>query len=104
VSEVGRKDYYVVWVLNFDSTRSRGNGRRIPLNLALRNPTIEELAKAASSLGLDFEVHPEKMHPRAWFEGPGGCLFIKKGGLRKTMLLRNLAKEVNRIRSSSANQ
>jgi len=92
------RDYRVVWVINLDSSRSRSRGRCVPLSLAARDPSIEELTRAAASLGLDFEAHPEKPHPSAWFEGPRGCLFVRSN-MSKPQLLRLLAKEIRRLRS-----
>lgn len=97
---MGKKDYWVVWRINIDSTVSRGNGRVVPRQLAVEKPTLEELANAASMLGLKFEVHPEKRHPRHWFEDDhAGCIHIYKvEGLNRRSLIKKLAQLIRSSR------
>lgn len=47
------KDYkfLVVWTDYFNSNFSRSEGRRVPINSCVKNPTLEELVKAATRLG-----------------------------------------------------
>lgn len=51
------KDYdrSVIWTDYFDSDLSRSSGRRVPLNSAIRHPSLEELAEAVRRLGYDAE-------------------------------------------------
>ncbi|BDR93062.1 signal recognition particle subunit SRP19/SEC65 family protein [Vulcanisaeta souniana] len=96
-----KKDYWIIWTVYFDSSKSRSFGRKVPSSMAVRSPTIEELVKAVSNLGLEFEVHADKRHPGNWFEGPHGCVVIKKrNGVNKRKLVLMIAKELIRIRQS----
>jgi signal recognition particle subunit SRP19 len=47
------KDYdrIIIWSDYFNSSLSRSEGRRIPLNKAIRNPKLIELEKAATRIG-----------------------------------------------------
>ena len=47
------KDYkfLVIWTDYFNSNFSRSEGRRVPVNLCVKNPTLDELVKAATRLG-----------------------------------------------------
>jgi len=47
------KDYdrIIIWSDYFNSSLSRSEGRRIPLNKAIRNPKLIELEKAAIKIG-----------------------------------------------------
>ena len=98
---MGRKNYYVLWTINFDAGRSRSQGRKVPLSLAVKSPTIDEVAMAVERLGLRFEVAREKRHPRAWFdEGVQGYVAVYKvEGWTKSRLLREVAKVLRQIRS-----
>ncbi len=61
------KDYdrLVIWVDYFNSSLSRADGRRVPLNMAVRNPTSNELVEAAKRAGYASESaeasHPKRM-------------------------------------------
>ncbi|MGC8570958.1 signal recognition particle subunit SRP19/SEC65 family protein [Caldivirga sp.] len=97
---MGKKDYWVVWRINIDSTVSRSNGRVVPRQLAVEKPTLDELVKAASMLGLKYEAHPEKRHPRHWFEeDSAGCLYVYKvEGYGRRSLIKKLAQLVKSSR------
>ncbi|WP_291767109.1 signal recognition particle subunit SRP19/SEC65 family protein [Caldivirga sp. UBA161] len=97
---MGRKDYWVVWRINIDSTVSRSNGRVAPRQLAVGKPTLDELIKAASMLGLKYEAHPEKKHPRHWFEEDySGCIYVYKvEGYSRRSLIKKLAQIVKNSR------
>ncbi|MCX8191868.1 MAG: hypothetical protein N3F06_03585 [Nitrososphaerales archaeon] len=53
------KDYQrlIIWLDYFNSTLSRSQGRRVPLNQSVRNPTLKELEEAAKRIG----YHPESV-------------------------------------------
>ncbi len=94
-----KRGYWIIWTVYFDITKSRALGRKLPKGLCVKSPSIEELVKAAQKLGLEFEIYPEKKHPASWFEGPHGCIAVRKiEGLRKRELLKMIAKELVRIR------
>lgn len=99
---MGKKEYHVLWLIYFDLSRSRGKGRKVPLGLAVNNPTLEDLAKALDSLGLRYEVYVDKRHPRAWFEEArqGYVIVHKTEGLTKTRLLREVAKALAKLRQA----
>ena len=106
---VDKRDYWIIWTVYFDSSRSRGFGRKVPSSMAIKSPTIEELVKAVSNLGLEFEVYSDKKHPSNWFEGPYGYVAVRKdsairrfGQVNKRRLLLMIAKELIRIRQSTA--
>ena len=94
-----KQDYWILWTVYFDANKSRGNGRKVPKSMAVKSPTIDELVKAVSNLGLEFEAYADKKHPSNWFDGPHGYVAVRKrGGLKKRELIKALAKELIRIR------
>lgn len=90
---MGKKDYWVIWRINMDSSVSRSNGRVVPRSMAIEKPTIEEIAAALDKLGLKYEVHPEKKHPRHWFdEDLAGCIYVYRvEGYNRRSLIRRVA-------------
>ena len=80
----------------FEKSYSRGEGRRIPANLAAENVNIEILEAAAESTGFDYEVEPGKRYPRKWSEKRGYVVLSNPEGHRKKRLMLMLAKGVRR--------
>ncbi|KAI0970978.1 signal recognition particle, SRP19 subunit [Xylaria arbuscula] len=60
------KDYQMLYPVYFDATRTRGEGRRVPASLAVKNPLAREIANACAALRLSpvFEAH--RTHPKDW--------------------------------------
>lgn len=66
---------YVIWPVYFDASVNRSKCRKVPLNLAVKNPTTEQIAAAARSLGWSVEIEPGS-HPAFWWR-KGGKVIIK---------------------------
>jgi len=91
------KGEYIVWPAYFDTSLSRRLGRKVPLNEATRNPTINDILEACKELKLECEVYEEAKYPRVWYLHKG-YVRIKFSG-PKSKLLHILAKKINQIRS-----
>ncbi|MBI2938727.1 MAG: hypothetical protein HYY22_11045 [Thaumarchaeota archaeon] len=67
------KDYdrLVIWVDYFNSNIGRSEGRRVPLNMAVRNPTLQELEEAARRAEYEYEsqeaAHPKRMRSKSGY-------------------------------------
>ena len=85
----------VVWPAYIDSTRSRGEGRKIARREAVPRPRIEEIVEAAERLGLNPEVEDAR-YPRSWWEDRQRVIVDKMGSKLET--LRAIAAEIRRIR------
>ncbi|MDL5502382.1 MAG: signal recognition particle subunit SRP19/SEC65 family protein, partial [Candidatus Methanoperedens sp.] len=46
------KTKLVVWPVYLDATKSRGEGRILPLKESVKSPVLKEIEKAASELSL----------------------------------------------------
>ena len=90
---------FVLWPLYFDANTSRAQGRRVPSKLAVKNPTVDEIATAARSLRLEVRVENEAAHPSRWFLPSGRVLVRRKA--TKTRVIRAVAKRIKRIRARS---
>ena len=80
---------YVIYPLYFDSVVSRLNGRKVAKKHAVEKPSLENIAKAAKSLGLNPILEKDGIHPSAPWKKEGRILVEKKGP--KTKLLIQLA-------------
>mgnify|MGYP001772638574 CR=1 FL=1 len=70
----------------FDANLSRKEGRRVPLNLAVPSPSIEDIVEVCNKLNLNPEIEPEKAYPRN-FTLKGRVIVDKRGSKVKTLLL-----------------
>ncbi len=88
-----RKDGYVVWVQYFNRELSRSEGRRVPVKLALKGPTAEDVLKAAARLGWEARKL-DLRHPSQWWK-PGSAVLVKPDAkLRKSEVVRLLAERM----------
>ncbi len=85
----------VVWPVNIDANATIREGRKIPLSKAVPRPAIEEIVRAANSLGLNPEVE-EKAYPRRWHSERRRVVVDKRGSKRITLIL--LAEAVRELR------
>lgn len=56
----------VVYPAYFDAERSRSEGRRVPTDLAVPEPTVDEIAKAVQQVGYDATVERGKAYSREY--------------------------------------
>ncbi|MFW6000043.1 MAG: signal recognition particle subunit SRP19 [Halorubrum sp.] len=65
----------VVYPAYFDAELSRSEGRRVPTDMAVEAPTVDEIAKAVQQVGYDAVVERDATYPRE-FE-PRGAVVVK---------------------------
>lgn len=87
---------YVVYPVYFDQDEPRGN-RKVPLDLAVSNPSADELAQACAKLRLKPTLEKSRHHPARWYEAEGRVLVPVRGS--KAILLRQIAEKLNELRS-----
>ncbi|MEM2883044.1 MAG: signal recognition particle subunit SRP19/SEC65 family protein [Nitrososphaerales archaeon] len=88
-------DHLIIWLDYFNSTLSRSEGRRIPLNRAIRSPTLDELCQAASILGYKPQPFQARYPKRSHIQS--GYIAVEKKG-SKTKLLYELAEALRKVR------
>lgn len=86
----------VIYPSYFDLKLSRSEGRRVPRNLSVKGPSLQELVNALRSLSMRFEVEKDKKRPSRWYKSEGRVLVYYEG--KKEQLLRMLAAEMVRQR------
>ena len=59
-----KQDKIILWPAYFDSTKTRGDGRRILKSLAVPSPKILEMKEAVEKLGLDYELVLDAGYPK----------------------------------------
>jgi signal recognition particle subunit SRP19 len=88
-------DHLIIWLDYFNSTLSRSEGRRVPLDKAVRAPTLDELCQAASLLG--YTPKPfQARHPKRGYIQSGYIAIEKRA--KKTKVIYELAEVLRRVR------
>ena len=65
----------VVYPAYFDADRSRSEGRRVPMDLAVEEPTVGEIAKAVQQVGYDAVIEREMTYSREY--EPRGAVVVQ---------------------------
>ncbi|MFB6118323.1 signal recognition particle subunit SRP19 [Halosegnis sp.] len=76
----------VLWPAQFDAELSRAEGRRVSLDLAVEDPTVDEIAEAVQQVGYDAIIDREAQYPRE-FEPRGRVLVQDADDAAKSDLL-----------------
>jgi len=92
-----KQDKAIIWPAYFDLAKTRNRGRRVPKNMAVPNPKIEELQTAAGRLGLKNEVVAQVSYPKVPWQKTGSILVEKI--TPKEQIIKNLAKQLVKLRS-----
>jgi len=85
-----KKDGHVIWPIYFDRAVARSKCRRVPENLAIKNPNAEQIAAAARRLGWRAEIEPGG-HPALWWKKTGKVLVKPNKPMKKNEVIRRLA-------------
>ena len=83
------EDKYVIWPVYFDKTVSKNAGRKVPKKDAIDKPKIEDIAKAAKSLGLNPVLQNNCSYPSKHWKKQGRILVDKKE--KKSKILKQIS-------------
>ncbi|ACV12669.1 Ribonucleoprotein complex SRP, Srp19 component [Halorhabdus utahensis DSM 12940] len=87
----------VIWPAALDADLARSEGRRVSEELAVEEPTIEEIAEAVQQVGYDAVIEREKTYPRE-YETRGRVLVKDADDATKSDLLGAVAAYVAALR------
>ena len=91
-----REDRLIIWPLYFDSELTRKQGRRVPVELAVQSPFVDEIFTVAKKLGLSPEIQDEKSHPRYGQINKGRVLVKHQSS--KERIINDIAKGLKKIK------
>ena len=87
----------VIWPAYFDADLTRSEGRRVPEDLAVSEPSIEEIAKAVQQVGYDAVVERDVAYPREHYTERGRVL-VKDAEDSKNDIVQAVAAYVTTMR------
>jgi signal recognition particle subunit SRP19 len=88
----------VLWPAQFDAALTRSEGRRVPMDLAVEEPTVDEIAKAVQQVGYDAVIERDKQYPREW-EPRGRVLVQNADDAGKSDMIGAVAAYLNALRA-----
>ena len=91
-----KKEHYI-YPVYFDAKRTRSQGRRVKKKFAVESPTIQDVAQAASMVGLDMQINIEAKYPRFWWLSSGRIQVKKQEGLNKNKLIKKIGTQLKKI-------
>ena len=94
-----KKDKIVLWPLQFDLTKSRVGGRKVPKSVAVPSPKLDEIRKAVEQLGLQYEIVSDASHPKLSWQGSGMLVVSKVGSRAQT--IRKIAEQLLVVRKET---
>jgi len=89
---------FVVWLDYFNSELKRSQGRRVPLNAAIRSPTLKELEDACGRLGLD--PKPQKARFPRDVRKDSGYVSVKRESAKQRLVM-SIAKQLSIVRGEN---
>jgi signal recognition particle subunit SRP19 len=87
----------VIWPAALDADCTRSEGRRVPLGLAVEEPTVDEIGTAVQQVGYDAVIERDVTYPRE-YEPRGRVLVRNADDAGKSDLLGAVAAYVNALR------
>jgi len=91
-----KDDGYIIWPAYIDASKTRRGGRRIPKNIAIDNPSIQEIYLVAQAFKYNPIINSSARYSRAWWESPGYVKVIKKE--KKKRMLQKIALGIKKLR------
>jgi signal recognition particle subunit SRP19 len=87
----------VIYPAYFDAALSRSEGRRVPRDLAVEDPEVEEIAKAVQQVGYDAVIERDVTYSRE-YEPRGRVLVQNADDAGKADLLQAVAAYIGILR------
>ena len=86
---------FVIWLEYFNAELKRRQGRRVPLDAAIRSPALKELEEACRRLALDPKPQAATF-PRSARTG-SGYVSVRKEGTKQKLLVK-IARQLSVVR------
>ena len=86
----------VIWPAYLDAGKTRSEGRRVPQDVAVSDPTVEEIAAAVQQIGYDASIEREAIYPREY--SARGRVIVKDVDDSKNDLIQAVAAYLAAIR------
>ena len=86
----------MVWPQYINKNLSLSEGRKVSKEIAVSDPTLNDIERALKRMGLSMSVQKEKSYPGKWYEKSGRILV--ESDLKKLDLLKSICEEIKKMR------
>ncbi len=93
-----KRKTWIIYPEYFDKNIFRSQGRRVPSELAVSSPKIEEIGDILDSWNIPNRLEENEHHPATWYKR-NGRIFIPKQRGSKHKVLKKIAKELKEKRT-----
>ncbi len=87
----------VIYPEYFDFNLKRSEGRKVPVNISVKRPNVDELYSITKEIGTDVKKS-SKSHPSNWSAEQGSINLFYEG--KKMELLHKIGKELKNLRKT----
>ncbi|MCF0225972.1 MAG: signal recognition particle protein Srp19 [Methanobrevibacter sp.] len=84
----------MIWPQYINKNLTLSEGRKVSLEFAVKDPTVNDISKALKKLNIEHEVEKEKAYPGYWYNKTGRVL--AESDMNKNELLREICKKINK--------
>lgn len=88
----------VIWPAYIDAGKTRSEGRRVPRDVAVEDPTVDEIAEAVGQVGYDAVIERDKAYSRENWDERGRVLVKDADDSSKNDLIQAVAAYVRILR------
>ena len=88
----------VIWPAYLDAEKTRSEGRRVPRDVAVPEPTVDEIAEAAGQVGYDAVIERDVAYSREGHEERGRVLIKDAADSSKNDIVQAVAAYVTALR------
>lgn len=88
----------VIWPAYIDAGKTRSEGRRVPRDVAVSEPTVDEIAEAVGQVGYDAVIERDKAYSRENWDERGRVLVKDADDASKNDLVQAVAAYVRILR------
>jgi len=92
---------YIIWPAYLDKKLSKKDGRKLPKNLAVENPNLDEIKKALDTIKIKYELEKNLKYPKdqGKVERNIGRFLVEKK-FSKNEILKKISKEIRKNRGN----
>ena len=87
----------IIWPVYMDSTRSKGQGRKISKEHSVAEPRLTEISRAARNLKLNPRTEDDKSYPGSWWDH-SGRIIVDRDELSKLEVLVKISSKIKEFR------
>lgn len=84
---------WIIYPEYFEKNRSRSESRKVPIDLAVSSPKLEEIGDILDDMDVPNRIEKHQHHPSNWFKEKGRVIIPKQKG-SKTDFLKKIGKKL----------